>query len=134
MELGSWARRVPPSGIREIVNLVMARPDAARTQMCNGQVRQLCGPDRLGKEIAEADYRFAWENLCRPDLVVTFTDRINQGLAELSARTGIDLKPQVQPINASKKNAVTENASRMVRGGNEWDMRLYGQARERFTG
>ncbi len=28
MELGSWARRVPPSGIREIVNLVIARPDA----------------------------------------------------------------------------------------------------------
>ena len=28
VELGSWARRVPPSGIREIVNLVMARPDA----------------------------------------------------------------------------------------------------------
>ncbi len=28
MELGSWATRVPPSGIREIVNLVMARPDA----------------------------------------------------------------------------------------------------------
>jgi aspartate aminotransferase len=28
VELGSWARRVPPSGIREIVNLVMARPEA----------------------------------------------------------------------------------------------------------
>jgi aspartate aminotransferase len=28
VELGTWARRVPPSGIREIVNLVMARPDA----------------------------------------------------------------------------------------------------------
>ena len=28
MELGSWARQVPPSGIREIVNLVMARPEA----------------------------------------------------------------------------------------------------------
>ena len=28
MELGSWARRVPPSGIREIVNLVIGRPDA----------------------------------------------------------------------------------------------------------
>jgi aspartate aminotransferase len=28
VELGSWARRVPPSGIREIVNLVIARPDA----------------------------------------------------------------------------------------------------------
>ena len=28
MELGSWARQVPPSGIREIVNLVMARPQA----------------------------------------------------------------------------------------------------------
>lgn len=28
MELGSWARRVPPSGIREIVNLVVARPAA----------------------------------------------------------------------------------------------------------
>ena len=26
MELGSWACRVPPSGIREIVNVVMARP------------------------------------------------------------------------------------------------------------
>jgi aspartate aminotransferase len=28
VELGSWARRVPPSGIREIVNLALARPDA----------------------------------------------------------------------------------------------------------
>jgi aspartate aminotransferase len=28
VELGSWALRVPPSGIREIVNVVMARPDA----------------------------------------------------------------------------------------------------------
>ena len=28
MELGSWARRVPPSGIREIVNVVLARPEA----------------------------------------------------------------------------------------------------------
>ena len=28
MELGSWARLVPPSGIREIVNLVLARPEA----------------------------------------------------------------------------------------------------------
>ncbi|MDQ3543834.1 MAG: hypothetical protein M3431_08250, partial [Actinomycetota bacterium] len=26
MQLGSWARRVPPSGIREIVNLVLSRP------------------------------------------------------------------------------------------------------------
>lgn len=28
MQLGSWARRVPPSGIREIVNLVLSRPGA----------------------------------------------------------------------------------------------------------
>ena len=28
MELGSWARLVPPSGIREIVNLVLSRPEA----------------------------------------------------------------------------------------------------------
>ena len=28
VELGSWATRVPPSGIREIVNLAMARPEA----------------------------------------------------------------------------------------------------------
>lgn len=28
MQLGSWARQVPPSGIREIVNLVLAAPDA----------------------------------------------------------------------------------------------------------
>jgi aspartate/methionine/tyrosine aminotransferase len=28
VELGSWARQVPSSGIREIVNLVLARPDA----------------------------------------------------------------------------------------------------------
>ena len=37
MELGTWARRVPPSGIREIVNLVMARPDAGIVRLEVGE-------------------------------------------------------------------------------------------------
>ena len=37
MELGSWARRVPPSGIREIVNLVLARPDAGIVRLEVGE-------------------------------------------------------------------------------------------------
>lgn len=37
MELGTWARRVPPSGIREIVNLVLARPDAGIVRLEVGE-------------------------------------------------------------------------------------------------
>ena len=37
VELGTWARRVPPSGIREIVNLAMSRPDADIVRLEVGQ-------------------------------------------------------------------------------------------------
>jgi aspartate/methionine/tyrosine aminotransferase len=37
VELGSWARQVPPSGIREIVNLVMSRPDAGIVRLEVGE-------------------------------------------------------------------------------------------------
>ena len=37
MELGSWARQVPPSGIREIVNIVLARPDAGIVRLEVGE-------------------------------------------------------------------------------------------------
>jgi len=37
MELGTWASRVPPSGIREIVNIVLARPDAGIVRLEVGE-------------------------------------------------------------------------------------------------
>lgn len=37
MELGTWASRVPPSGIREIVNLALARPDAGIVRLEVGE-------------------------------------------------------------------------------------------------
>jgi len=37
VELGTWARRVPPSGIREIVNLVLARPGAGIVRLEIGE-------------------------------------------------------------------------------------------------
>ena len=37
MELGTWARRVPPSGIREIVNIVLSRPDAGIVRLEVGE-------------------------------------------------------------------------------------------------
>jgi aspartate aminotransferase len=44
VELGSWATRVPPSGIREIVNLVMARPDAGIIRLEVGEPDQPIEP------------------------------------------------------------------------------------------
>lgn len=37
MELGSWARQVPPSGIREIVNVALARPHAGIVRLEVGE-------------------------------------------------------------------------------------------------
>jgi aspartate aminotransferase len=44
VELGSWATRVPPSGIREIVNLVVARPDAGIIRLEVGEPDQPIEP------------------------------------------------------------------------------------------
>ena len=37
MHVGTWASRVPPSGIREIVNLVIARPDSGIVRLEIGE-------------------------------------------------------------------------------------------------
>lgn len=59
----------------------------------NGQVRQLAGPRSATEEVGPALLERAWENLCRDDVIVTFTDRIEEGLIALAQRIGRSVPP-----------------------------------------
>jgi len=104
-----------------------------RKKFFNGQVRQIAGYRPGQEEMTASILDRAWENLCREDVVVAFTDRIQEGLARLSARLGRPIAPY-RRINRSKAGGGPPHAEVIEAIGrlNEFDIELHRRARERF--
>jgi hypothetical protein len=110
--------------------LLDGRP-ALNPYFSNGQVRQLVGPvsaDEVGLALLER----AWENICRDDAIVTFTDRIEKGLSALSERIGRPIPPYRKAMNRIARTPIADGTADRIRELNALDAELYRRARERF--
>lgn len=112
---------------------VLAPEEVRISQLSDGQVRQLCGELAIDRQIEQEHFDQAWANLCRPDVIVTFTDRINDGLVKLARRTGWAIPPQTEVVNRVSRTGIDDDTKARARSLNEWDARLYEQARQRFA-
>jgi hypothetical protein len=103
-----------------------------RAMLSNGQVRQIGAWRRGEEEMGPAIMERAWENLCRDDVVVTFTDRIDAGLQLLGERIGKPIPPLRKSMNKVGRTPIGENVLADLRQMNELDSELYRRARQRF--
>jgi hypothetical protein len=99
----------------------------------NGQVRQLAGPRSTTGELGPALLERAWENLCRDDVIVTFTDRIEEGLIALAQRIRRPVPPYKKAMNRTARTPIVDGTSDRIRELNRLDAELYRRARERFA-
>jgi hypothetical protein len=99
----------------------------------NGQVRQLAGLRSAADEMGAALLNRAWENLCRDDVIVTFTDRIEEGLIALGQRIGRSIPPYKKAMNRIARTPIADRTSDRIRELNRLDAELYRRARERFA-
>jgi hypothetical protein len=101
--------------------------------LSNGHVRQLRGERQARKKIEKEDLEAAWENLCRSNVVVGFTDHLNEGFAALAIQTGRKISPCAQKINAAERTPIDEAVAATIRQLNRWDLELYERALRRFN-
>ena len=111
---------------------ILKSPSAVRSHLSNGQTRLLAGGDALGVRVTEHHFQAAWAHLNQPEVVVTFTDRINEGLEQLSARLGLPIPPLQNVRNAAPRVTLGDERE-LVADLNSWDVALYQEARSRFT-
>jgi len=113
---------------------LLADPKVSRSQLSNGQVMQVTGGEMGTRAVGEAELEQAWKNLCRDDVVVATTERINDGLQELSARIGRPLPPYRKAMNRVARSAVGPEVLERITELNRFDIDLLGRVRERFQG
>ena len=113
---------------------LLADPRISRSQLSNGQVMQVAGSERGADAVGGPQLERAWKNLCRDDVVVATTERIDDGLRELSRRIGRPLPPYRKAMNKVARSAVSADVIERIRELNRLDAELYRRARERLQG
>jgi hypothetical protein len=112
---------------------LLTSPKSSRTHLSNGMVRQICGAGTFGIPVNRFHLERAWEILCRPDVMVGFTDNLDELRERLSARIGRTI-PSARKKNVSQRTPVDSATIEMITGLNRWDMELYRRALTRFGG
>lgn len=98
----------------------------------NGQVRQIGAWQRGAEPLGPPVMARAWEHLCQDDVVVTLTDRIDDGLLRLGQRIGMPIPPHRKSMNSAPRTSIATSVLEDIRSLNELDAELYRRARERF--
>jgi len=101
-------------------------------ELSNWQTRQICGEPRKREPVSGAMLEKAWEHLSQPNVIVTFTDMLNDGLLQLGAQTGIYFRHLRRKHNASRRSFQSEEAIDLIRKANALDIDLYSRARSEF--
>ena len=103
--------------------------------LSNAVVRQLGGGFGHPKSpVTEAMMERAWKNISQGNVIVTFTDMLNDGLLQLAGQTGVQLRRVTKIHNAAKKK--TSNSPEtieLIRQTNALDIELYERARSAFA-
>jgi hypothetical protein len=74
----------------------------------------------------------AWRHLSQENVIVTFTDTLNDGLAQLGAHTGIHFRHLRRAHNTSKRSRQSEATIALIKERNSLDIELYNRARSAF--
>jgi hypothetical protein len=111
---------------------LFADPKVTRSQLSNGQVMQVAGFESGTNPVEEPELEQAWENLCRDDVVVTTTERIDKGLDELSRRIGRRLPPYRKAMNKVPRSPVAPGVIDRIADLNRLDAELVRRVRETF--
>jgi hypothetical protein len=111
---------------------LFADPRVERSQLSNGQVMQVAGFELGGAPVGDLELERAWENLCRDDVVVTTTERIDRGLDELSRRIGRPLPPYRKTMNRVARSPVAPGVIERIADLNRLDAELVRRVREAF--
>ena len=98
----------------------------------NSQVRQISGQRRQTEDVTVGQLEDAWQHLLQENVIVTFTDRLNDGLLQLAAQTGVKLRPISERHNAAARSTQPEETIRLIRQMNALDIELYERARREF--
>jgi hypothetical protein len=111
----------------------LLRKPKERRFFSNGQVRQIGAWQRGLEPMSASIMERAWENLCRENAVVTFTDKIDEGLRLLSGRIGRPIPPHRKTMNKAQRSPIKDGVLDDLRSLNEFDIELYRRAREKFA-
>jgi hypothetical protein len=117
-----WSRRT----LRQL----LVRRDSP--MLSNSQVRQISGQRHRIKEVAAEQLETAWQHLLQENVIVTFPDRLNDGLLQLAAQTGVKLQPVLQRHNAAARSTQPSETLDLIRQMNAFDIELYERARREF--
>lgn len=114
---------------------ILEQPHVERSQIANGQTRQIFGRSALNQPINFRHLGTAMARLKREDMIVTFPDRLTQGLSELSAMAGLKKPWRVPMVNHTKgKNSrLSPTLCDRIRSLNRYDELLYRWAQRTFS-
>ncbi len=114
------------------VDRLLARNPATKG-LSNGQVRQIGGaPPSAGPPDAALLER-AWQNLCQENVIVTFTDRLDDGLMQLGGQIGLPFRAPRRRHNPVPRSIPSTETIEIVREANALDIELYDRARSLFA-
>lgn len=111
----------------------LLRKPKMRSYFSDGQVRQIGAWQRGVEPMGASVLERSWEHLCRDDIVVTFTDRIDAGLRLLAERIDKPIRPHKKSMNKGPRTPIEEHVLDDLRSLNAFDIELYRRARERFA-
>ncbi len=100
-------------------------------ELSNWQTRQVAGTG--SKPMSPARMEEAWLNLSQDNVIVTFTDMLNDGLLQLGAHTGVRFDYIRRAHNASARSLLREETVALIRARNLLDIELYERARAAFA-
>jgi hypothetical protein len=112
---------------------VMSQSWVPGSELSNGQVRQLAGRDHVGRAIDADALENAWQVLMRNDIVVGFTDQIDDALRKLSERLARHIPALDNSTNASRRSILDTQTIDIIGRHNQFDNLLISRARNYFA-